>query len=274
MPSFRTSDGRTLAFNFIGSGPQLLCHPGGPGFAGAELADLGGLSASRTLVVIDPRGTGGSDPATGYSLDGYAADIDELRVHLGLDRVDLLGFSFGAVVAIHYAATYSSRMHRLVLAGGLAAFTEEGQAFANQVIASMADQPWHADAVAALAQEENGEIDDMAGLWEREAPLYFAHWEERFRPAISAGAAGASAEPLLESNRIGFDVRAELGGVTAPTLIVCGRDDFICGPPAAEEMARGISGSRTVMLDHTGHMMFIEQPDAFRTAVATFLAES
>ena len=52
--------------------------------------------------------------------------------------------------------------------------------------------------------------------------------------------------------------------MTAPTLIVCGRQDFVCGPPAAEELQRGIAGSRIVMLENTGHMMFIEQPEAFR----------
>ena len=82
MAGLTTADGRTLAYERRGSGPMLVCHPGGPGFAGAELGDLGGLSSSRTLALVDPRGTGGSDPAPGYSLDGYAADLDELRAHL------------------------------------------------------------------------------------------------------------------------------------------------------------------------------------------------
>jgi pimeloyl-ACP methyl ester carboxylesterase len=271
VDSFQTSDNRAIAYNVIGSGPTLVCHPGGPGFAGAELGDLGGLSGSYRLIVVNPRGTGGSDPAPDYSLDGYAADLEELRVHLALERMDLLGFSYGAVVAISYATRYQGGLGRLVLAGGLAAFTDEGQAHANAVIASKAGEPWHADAVAALEQEERGEINDLAALWVREAPLYFAKWDESYRPAIVAGAVGARVEPLLYSNRVGFDVRGELNLVTAPTLIVCGRDDFVCGPPAAEDLANGISGAKLVMLENTGHMMFIEQPDAFRGAVADFL---
>jgi proline iminopeptidase len=274
MESFRTSDGRTIAYNVMGSGPVLVCHPGGPGFAGAELADLGGLTAMHQLVVVSPRGSGDSDPAPDYELDGYAADLEELRTHLGLEKMDLLGFSYGAVVAIHYAARYPERLGRLVLAGGLAAFTPEGEEFAKATIASKAGEPWHADAVAALEAEERGEIEDMAALWVREAPLYFAKWDERYRPAVVAGAVGIRAEPLLYSNRVGFDVRAELSNVTAPTLIVCGREDFVCGPPAAQELASGIAGSRVVMLDETGHMMFIEQPEAFRDAIASFLAEA
>jgi pimeloyl-ACP methyl ester carboxylesterase len=272
MESFRTSDGRALAYNVMGSGPPLVCHPGGPGFAGAELADLGGLDSNHTLVLLDPRGTGDSDPAGDYSLDGYAADLDELRVHLRLQRTDLLGFSHGAVVAIHYAAKYPDHLARLVLAGGLAAFTDEMKQFADDFIESKSDEPWHDDAVDALAEEENGEIDDLAGLWQREAPLYFSRWVESYCAAVGDGARGARGEPLREFTEKGFDVRPELSSVAAQTLIVCGRDDFICGPPAAEVLLKGIRDARLEMIERAGHMMHLEQPEAFRHAVAAFLS--
>src|SRR3954454_2346692 len=272
METLQTSDGRTLAYNVIGSGPTLVCHPGGPGFAGAELGDLGGLDSTYTLVLLDPRGTGGSDPAGDYSLDGYAADLDQLRVHLGLKRIDLLGFSHGAVVAIHYAAKYPDHVARLVLAGGLAAFTDEMKQFADDFIESKSGEPWHDDAVDALAEEENGEIADLAGLWQREAPLYFSRWDESYRGAVADGARGARGEPLREFSEKGFDVRPELSAVVAPTLIVCGRDDFICGPPAAAVLVKGIGDSRLEMIERAGHMMHLEQPKAFRHAVAAFLS--
>ena len=59
--SFRTHDGRRLTFRREGSGPLLVCHPGGPGFSSRYLADLGGLGSTRTLVMLDPRGTADSD---------------------------------------------------------------------------------------------------------------------------------------------------------------------------------------------------------------------
>jgi pimeloyl-ACP methyl ester carboxylesterase len=272
VESLKTSDGRTLAYNLVGSGPMLVCHPGGPGFAGAELGDLGGLSSTRTLVLLDPRATGDSDPASDYSLDGYAADLDELRAHLGLTRMDLLGFSHGAIVAIHYAARHPDGLDRLVLAGGLAAFTDEVKRFAEEYIESKSDEPWHDDAVDALAEEENGELDDLAGLWQREAPLYFAQWDERYRPIMVDISRGASGAPLAEFNEVGFDVRGELADIRARTLVVSGAQDFVCGPPAAQELARGIADAQLVMIQDTGHMMFIEQPDAFRNAVEGFLA--
>jgi proline iminopeptidase len=158
-----------------------------------------------------------------------------------------------------------------VLAGGLAAFTDEAKAFADDFIESKAGEPWHDAAVAAISEEENGEIDDLGALWQRQAPLYFAHWDERYRPAMVAAAVGAAGEPLLEFNEVGFDVRDELSAITAPTLIVCGAQDFICGPPAAQVLERGVAGAQLVMLEGAGHMMFVERPDAFRAAVAGFL---
>src|SRR5207248_131195 len=106
-----------------GSGPLLVCHPGGPGFDGTELHDLGGLDATRTLLLVDPRGTGGSPDAETYRLDDYVADLDELHDTLDGDQVDLLGFSHGGLVAIAYAVAHPTRVRRLVLTVALAAFT-------------------------------------------------------------------------------------------------------------------------------------------------------
>src|SRR4051812_50034712 len=98
---------------------MLICHPGGPGFAGAELEDLGGLAQTRELLLVDPRGTGSSprpDDPGAYSTDDYVADLEELREGLGLETIDLLGFSHGGVVAIAYAPAHPARGRKPVLA--------------------------------------------------------------------------------------------------------------------------------------------------------------
>jgi pimeloyl-ACP methyl ester carboxylesterase len=170
-----------------GNGPLLICHPGGPGFDGSELHDLGGLDATRTLLLIDPRGTGGSGEAETYLLDDYVADVEELRDGLGEDEIDLLGFSHGGLVAAAYAIAHPGRIRRLVLTVGLAAFTPEMQAEAERVIASFADEPWYADATAAIAREESGDYgtpDEAGAMWNAMAPLYFSRWDESYRPLV------------------------------------------------------------------------------------------
>ena len=104
-----------LAYRREGGGPLLVCHPGGPGFSGSSLTDLGGLADSFECLVVDPRGTGSSPAADTFSQEEYVADLEELRAELGLEQFDLLGHSHGGFVATQYAATHPDRVRRLVL---------------------------------------------------------------------------------------------------------------------------------------------------------------
>jgi len=116
MPSFCAADGTELAYHVQGA--PLVCLPGGPGRASSYLGDLGGLSAHRRLILLDSRGTGRSaipaDPAS-YRCDHLVEDVAALQDHLRLDRVDLLGHSAGANVAVQYAARQRERVGKLVL---------------------------------------------------------------------------------------------------------------------------------------------------------------
>ena len=109
METFVSVDGTRLAHHRAGEGPPLVCLPGGPMQASAYLDDLGGLTAHRSLVRLDLRGTGDSavpaDPAT-YRCDRQVADVEALRAHLGLERLDLLAHSAGAALALLYAARH------------------------------------------------------------------------------------------------------------------------------------------------------------------------
>jgi pimeloyl-ACP methyl ester carboxylesterase len=256
-----------------GTGPLLVCHPGGPGFGGGELHDLGGLDRHRTLLLVDPRGAGRSPRAASYLLADYVADLEELRGDLDLEAFDLLGFSHGGLVAAAYAVTHPLRVRRLVLAGSLAAFTEAMQAETTRFLAGRAHQPWHPAAVAALEREERGVYrtpEETAAMWNDMAPLSFSTWEERYRSLVEAER--LEPEPLRALNATPFDLRPELRRVEAETLVITGRDDFVCGPAAAADLAAGIPGARLVLLDGAGHFAFLERPDAFRAAVEAFLS--
>jgi pimeloyl-ACP methyl ester carboxylesterase len=256
-----------------GSGPLLVCHPGGPGFDASELHDLGGLDATRTLVLVDPRGTGETPGAESYLLADYVSDLDELRAELGEDRIDLLGFSHGGLVAAAYAADHHEHVGKLVLAGSLAAFTPEMQAEAERAIQSHSGEPWFAAAAAAIAREEAGGFtteNDAAAMWNDMAPLYFARWDERYRPLVEVER--MNPEPLRQFNATPFDLRPELGRVQAETLVITGRDDFVCGPAAAQVLADGIPNAELVVVEGAGHMLFLEQAEAFSAAVEAFLA--
>jgi len=256
-----------------GDGPLLVCHPGGPGFDASELHGLGGLDRTRTLLLVDPRGSGPTGAADSYLLDDYVADLEELRADLALETIDLLGFSHGGLVAAAYAAAYPQHVRKLVLACSLAAVTEEMEQEARVAIDGRAGQPWHAAATAALAREEAGDYEtpeDVGSMWNELAPLYFSTWDERVRALVHVDR--LPPEPLRSFNATAFDLRPELHRIDAETLVIAGRDDFICGPAAAAPLTEGIRGAQLVLLDRAGHFPFLEQPDAFRVAVEAFLS--
>ena len=279
--SLRTRDGRALAFRRSGEGPVLVCHPGGPGFSSRCLADLAGLAERFTLVLLDPRGTGASDrPADprSYATADYMADVEELRRHLGLERMHLLGHSHGGVVAIAYAAAHPELVDRLVLTNTLARF---GPVQAEAMEAGMAarrGEPWYADACAALAQEQEGAFGsdaELGRLVRREFPFYFARLGERER-AYLAELSGekVNADALSLFNRevfTTFDLRSGLGRIAARTLVLTGSEDFITGPVCAGELAGGIAGAENVVVAGAGHMLFVEAPERFRAEITRFL---
>ena len=96
----------------------LVCLAGGPLQNSAYLGNLGGLSERRQLIVLDLRGSGAAGLPAGAGscrCDHLVADVEALREHLSLERLDLLAHSAGANLAALYAARYPERVDRLVL---------------------------------------------------------------------------------------------------------------------------------------------------------------
>jgi pimeloyl-ACP methyl ester carboxylesterase len=281
MERLTTSDGRTLAYHRSGSGPTLVCHPGGPGFSSMYFGDLAGLGDELELVLLDPRGTGGSDPARDpreYAIADYAADLEELREHLGLEQLLLLGHSHGGVVGVEYAATHPGRVERLILASTLARHSPEQDAAMQQAVEARKDEPWHADAVDALQSELQGDFADGQELMElgrRMMPLYYADYGERERrhvASLDGDSLCVDATRLWEKELWEhFDLRPLLPRLTMPTLVIAGEQDFITGPVSAAELAEGIPSAETVLMPGVGHMIFVEGPEQFREAVLSFL---
>jgi proline iminopeptidase len=277
---FTTTDGRELSYRQTGTGPVLVVHPGGPGFSTTYLGDVAGLGDRCTLVILSPRGTGASDrPADpgDYHLDGYVSDLEALRGHLGLEEMHLLGYSHGGVVAQAYASDHPERVSRLVLAVTLARFGPEQEAATKAGREKRSEADWYPDAIAASEEELGSASDDqvrdnaMRGM-----PFYFAGFgpaEAAYVDTFRADPINGDAQRVFGSDLPDLDLRGRLSKISAPTLVITGEDDFICGPVCAHEISAAIPGAREVIVPDAGHMVVFEQRQIFHDEIAAFLAD-
>jgi pimeloyl-ACP methyl ester carboxylesterase len=275
--TFTTPGRLTLSYERRGSGPLLVCHPGGPGGSAAEFRDFAGLDDTFELVLLSPRGSAGSDAAEHYGLASYVADLEALREHLGLEQFDLLGFSHGGIVAMAYAAAFGPRVGRLVLVDTLAVWGEDAEAAMRRTMEKRRGEPWFADAEKAIEEEQAGEFssgEELVANVQQQVPLYFHRWEGNEETGRELAADFAQQEPLHYFNTVEFptlDLRDDLRTIQAPTLVVVGDDDFIAGPVCADAIVRELPDARLVTIPDAGHFVYIEQPAAFRAALADFL---
>jgi pimeloyl-ACP methyl ester carboxylesterase len=282
VPTLRTKDGRTLAWRELGSGEPLIVHPGGPGSSSVYFGELPELAARRTLVLLDPRGTGGSSaPAdvSAYALEDYAADIEAVREHLGLRRVSLLGHSHGGFVAMVWAGSYPLSAQRLILASTATRFTDDIRRTRAERVASHKGEPYFEDGVAALQAQQAGEYssdEELISLYERAGPL-FAPRGEDVTPVIEAlRAAGIKSDAIKHFNEhiaATMDLRPLLARIDAPTLVIAGeRDPF--GGPMTQEIAQALPNATQVTVPEADHFPFLEpgRRVAWSRAVLEFLA--
>jgi len=271
-------DGVSLHYRISGSGPVLLVHPGGPGTASDFFGDLAGLDEIATIIWLDPRGTATStapDDASAYRLEHYAADIEALCEGLGLERIALLGFSHGGMVAMRHAIDHPRRLTKLVLLDTMPALDEAARTRIAAAMDRRQAERWYPE-VRRLIDADEVEPDDETAFRNLLTimPMYFHRWDATAQGFIG-GLRGSSFHSRVgeswAAEQPAMDLRPELGAVVTPTLVVVGDDDFICDVTSAHEMADRIPGAELTVIEDAGHFPWVEQPAAFRRALDRFL---
>lgn len=278
MPTFSAYDETKLAYHVFGEGPPVICLPGGPMQASAYLGELGGLSAHRQLIVLDLRGTGESavpvDPAS-YRCDRLVDDVEALREHLGLDRVDLLAHSAGTNLAVRYAERHPERVGRLVLITPSVAAL--GIAVAGEVRRGTAllrrEEPWFPEAFAALEAIFGGKA--TADSWQAVAPFWYGRWDEAARAHKAAEDGQKNGEAAAAFGGEGaFDpeaTRAALARLASPVLLLAGEVDLNSPPGAMAELAEVFPHAELVVQPGAGHFPWLDDAERFVAATSAFL---
>jgi proline iminopeptidase len=272
-------NGVQIHYTIRGQGPVLIAHSGGPGMDARDWDDFAKLDDFATLVVIHPRGSGLSGPAAGdaYLLPDYASDVEALRVHLGLEKPIVMGWSHGGMVVQQFASTYPNSLSKLILFDTSAYFGE----FLSDIEAAVQafkDEPWFERSFAALKAEWDGKYEtdeDMSRLWAEEVKFYFKKFDARAQAyherTKDLPVRIAPLKVFNDKEAATMDLRPQLRNITVPTLIIVGRHDFITNVAMAEEMVKHLPNARLEIFEESGHFAVVEEPEKFYRVIKEFV---
>jgi L-proline amide hydrolase len=260
--------------------PLLALH-GGPGSTHNYFAPLERLGSARPLVLYDQIGCGKSDRPTDieWSLDVFREEVAALREQLGLERIHLLGTSWGGMLAQEHVLSGATGIVSLVLSSTLASIDQ----WAEEQLKLRAELP--PDVIEVMDRHERaGTYDDAE--YERAMDVYFdRHFYRGPKPRaelerMAKGRATDVYRAMQGPNEWtttgalkGWDIRDRLHEIDVPTLVVRGRHDM-CTEPIAATLVNGIPNAREVMLEHSSHTPVLEETDRYLELVSTFQREA
>lgn len=269
------SNGLELLYETQGSGNEvvIVLH-GGPGLPHEYYHPmLSNLSRYARLVYFDRRADMASQPDKHgpASVAEMADDVEALRQTLGVDRVTLLGHSFGAIIALNYALRYGDHTKRLILVSGAAAVEDPMQA-EKRLVQSLSPTEM------SRYRDEGGKnnANPCERVRRRYAVLYPHYFYKLIPYEFERGFYTVYFDSLakklaLANERQELDVRSKLAAIKAPTLVVAGRHDLATPVTQSFELAQGLPQSRFVVLEHSGHFPIFEENYLFTEWVREFM---
>ena len=263
----------------VPDGPRMVERPvafllhGGPGGDHSGFKPGWSPLAERMQVIyVDHRGQGRSarGPKESYTLDNNVEDLEALRQHLGLDKVVVIGVSYGGMVALAYASRYPESVSHLI-----AVVTSPSYRFLERARAILAErgtdeQRAMGDILWAGAFEDEEQLKQYYAVM---GPLYsLKHDPEK---AAESRARGIRSIDAINEGFGGFlrtyDVSGDLHKVTAPTLVIGGRQDWICPPELSEEIARLIPHADLRIFENSSHSVAADEHDLLMDVIKGFV---
>jgi len=259
--------------------PLLALH-GGPGSTHNYFGPLEGLAEERPVVLYDQIGCGKSDRPTDieWNVEVFRDEVAAVRDQLGLERVHLLGTSWGGMLAQEHVLSGASGVVSLILSSTLA-----NLALWNEEQLKLKAQLPRAVVEVLDRHEAAGTFDDPE--YEEAMGAYFdRHFYRGPQPrpeleAMSKGRAPNVYHAMQGPNEWtttgalkGWDTRDRLHEIGVPTLVIRGRYDM-CTEPIAAELVEGIKGAREIVLENSSHTPVLEETDRYLAIVRDFVAE-
>lgn len=220
----------------------------------------------RRLVFYDQRGSGRSSPAAaGETIDRCVADLDAVRGALGAGEIDIVGHSFGAYLAMAYAARHLERLRSLILVSAMASAPGETVQLLDAVFPDRIEE-WRRTRAALPARFPASAISLFHTFEFVDASAH-----ARYAREVQEHVYNIELNNVLRADMETLHFSAALRGFRKPALVVHGRFDALLAPSIGWKIYKMMPAARMAFLERSGHMPFIEEPDAFAAAVLGFL---
>jgi len=253
--------------------PVALVIHGGPGADHSSYKPtLSPLSQKMQLVYFDHRGQGRSarGPKETYTLENNVEDMEALRQYLGLDKIVVLGTSYGGMVALAYAVRYPQHVSHLIAIATAAnhRFLQRAQEIlaekGTEQQKAIASRLWNGTFESEQQLHEYFQVMGSMYSLTHDPSSPPKSWS---RTILSVDAINVAFSGFLRN----YNVLDQLHKITSPTLVIAGRHDWICAPEFSEEIAQAIPNADLRIFENSGHLIRADEPEALLDAIAGFL---
>lgn len=274
--------GTKLWCHVIGSGETIVIVHGGPGMEHTYfLPQLYSLALKYRLVFYDQRGSGRSpvevDPAS-MTMDQFVEDLDSIRSYFKLDKMNLMGHSFGGLIAMRYAVKYPEHLQRLILMNP----TPQSSYWRDSSLAMMKlrENP--------KIQAEKNEIVSSPEFAQKNPETMARFFRVLFKSSFFKEQYADSLTLVFRQNYPktnelmnalysdstlkNYDLRHELKKVKCKTLL-CGSEADFVPPEANEQLHKALKNSEYYMFESCGHFPFVESKDEFEKVIGRFMSK-
>jgi proline iminopeptidase len=263
-------------FGTRGTALPVIAVNGGPGLTHAYMLmnDMWQQVAGQRLVVFyDQRGTGASrhvHQGASQDMTAQVADLEAVRVQLGLERAAFVGDSYGGLLVMAYAAAHPEHVAKMVLSDSAPPAWKDLVHLLPQTFPDVEEQ-------TAEEGKKLGDVGDAAARAELRNHFRMIFYSPEKRDAYMARMGDLGYEPAVgeavSKATENIDLTAALAGFHFPVLVITGRYDMNVAPLTAWRMAHEIPGARIVFFEKSSHLPSYEEPEKYRSVLEAFLNE-
>lgn len=285
---FYEIDGYQINIEVKGEGDPIFFLPGGPGNSHDYMqGNFGHYYKTNTVVFFDFLGRGKSDNAkdpSEYSVENDVNLVEKIRVLLNLDKISLVGHSYGTVPAQAYAIKYPDQVAKMILINGFhsGAMWQANCDSYNHYAKTHFPEKWKkVDSLRALGYVSSDKIFmDLYGSFPTKYIYYHNTQLKQNSPKtkhrswandVYVAIIGKDGDFDVSGSMINQDYRKDLINVTAKTLVIAGRYDGVSTPEFAVQYKTFMPQAKFEMFEQSAHNPYLEEPEKFYSLFESFM---